>query len=117
QELNPDIKDDELKTFYKELSQTQNVVVIVPSYYRASYWRDQADLILNFNNLNEGVSKLKRGHVGLIVVINKYDGIDLPKRACTVLVIDGLPDVRRKIDKIEEGALQGSGETLGGKIE
>ncbi|MBC5638693.1 hypothetical protein H8S33_18125 [Ornithinibacillus sp. BX22] len=74
-------------------------------------------MILNSKNLHAGVEKLKEEHVGLVVVINKYDGIDLPKSACTVLVIDGLPDVRRKIDKIEESALQGSELVLNNKIQ
>lgn len=108
QELNPDIEDDDLKKFYKTLSQSQNVVIIVPSNFRAKYWEDVADKILRSNNLYQGVNELKTRHVGLVVVINKYDGIDLPKRACNVLVIDGLPDVRRKIDKIEQGVLHGS---------
>ncbi|MGP4039558.1 DEAD/DEAH box helicase family protein [Gracilibacillus sp. D59] len=108
QELNPEITDDQLKKFYKYLSKEQNVVILVPSNHRSSYWIDVADRILNARNLQEGVAELKNGHVGLVVVVNKYDGIDLPKDACTVLVIDRLPDVRRKIDKIEEGILQGS---------
>src|SRR5699024_12084821 len=40
-----------------------------------------------------------------------------PKKACTILDIDSLPDVRRKIDKIKESALQGSQATLRGKIQ
>ncbi|MGG3452308.1 DEAD/DEAH box helicase family protein [Domibacillus aminovorans] len=108
QELNPDIKDDDLKNFYKQLSTAYNVVIIVPSNYRAKYWGDVADKILWASNLYEGVNELKTRHVGLVVVVNKYDGIDLPKTACSVLVIDGMPDVRRKIDKIEQGVLQGS---------
>lgn len=117
QELNPSITDDQLKFFYKELSLSQNVVIIVPSNYRAQYWEDVADKIINSRNLYKGVEELKRGHVGLVVVINKYDGIDLPKGACTVLVIDGLPDVRRKIDKIEESALQGNELVVNEKIQ
>jgi hypothetical protein len=117
QELNPDITDDQLKAFYKELSLSQNVVVIVPSNYRAKYWEDVAVKILNSSNLHTGVAELKCGHVGLVVVVNKYDGIDLPKNACTVLIIDGLPDVRRKIDKIEEAALHGSEILIGNKIQ
>lgn len=111
QELNPEIKDDQLKAFYKDLSHAHNVVVIVPSYYRAKYWKDVAVKTLDSSNLQEGVASLKSGHVGLVVIVNKYDGIDLPKKACSILVIDGLPDVRRKIDKIEESALQGSDHT------
>lgn len=117
QELNPSIKNDELKRFYKELSTTENVVVIVPSKHRSLFWQDVADHILDSESLNSGVASLKRRHEGLVIVINKYDGIDLPKSACTVLVIDGLPDVRRKIDKVEESALQGTETTLGRKIQ
>src|SRR5699024_7331009 len=117
QELNSSIKDDELKVFYNELSSSENVVVIVPSYSRASYWEDVADLTLNYSNLNEGITKLQQGHLGLVIVIHKYDGIEQHKKACTILVNDGLPDVRRKIDKIKESALQGSQATLRGKIQ
>ncbi|MFE4525743.1 DEAD/DEAH box helicase family protein [Cytobacillus firmus] len=117
QELNTEISDVHLKSFYKDLSRKHNVVIIVPSNYRARFWEDVADKILNSRNLYSGVAELKNGHVGLVVVINKYDGIDLPKTACSVLVIDGLPDVRRKIDKIEQGALQGSDLLLNGTIQ
>lgn len=110
QELNPEISEDQLKAFFKNLSQNHNVVVIVPSMYRATYWADVADETLTASNIHEGVNKLKNGHVGLVVLVNKYDGIDLPKSACRVLVIDGLPDIRRKIDKIEQGMLFGSEE-------
>lgn len=108
QELNPKITDNELKGFYKYLSKEENVVIIVPSRYRANFWRDEADMILSSDTLETGVEKLKREHVGLVIIVNKYDGIDLPKKACTVLVIDGLPDARKKIDKIKEAILSGN---------
>lgn len=108
QELNPDITDEDIKEFLKKESKTRNVVVIVPSNYRAKFWADICDLMMTSEDLYEGISKLKSGHVGLAVMINKYDGIDLAKDACEILVIDGLPDVRRKIDKIEQGILMGT---------
>ena len=43
--------------------------------------------------------------------------VDLPDDACRVLVIDGLPDVRRRIDEIEQYSLEGSDELLGRKIQ
>jgi hypothetical protein len=112
QELNPDIKDEDIKDFLKEESKKHNVVVIVPSHYRSNFWRDSCDLLLTASNLQEGITKLKNGHVGLVVMVNKYDGIDLAKEACEILVIDGLPDVRRKIDKIEQGILFGTDDSL-----
>ncbi|WAH37473.1 DEAD/DEAH box helicase family protein [Alicyclobacillus dauci] len=112
QELNPDIKDEDIKDFLKEESKKHNVVVIVPSHYRSNFWKDSCDLVLTTSNLQEGITKLKNGHVGLVVMVNKYDGIDLAKEACEILVIDGLPDVRRKIDKIEQGILFGTDDSL-----
>lgn len=44
-------------------------------------------------NLKDTVERMRSGeHVGLVVVANKYDGIDLPQNACRILVIDGLPE-------------------------
>ena len=108
QVINPQLSDDEIKFFCKSISQDVNVVVIVPSEYRANFWRDQADLILLKDNLYKGVSRLKKEKVGLTILVNRYDGIDLPKDACRFLVIDGLPIVRRLIEKVESNILMGS---------
>ena len=108
QVINTNFTDDEIKEFCKKISQDVNVVVIVPSEYRANYWQDQADLILNKNNLYEGVNRLKRERVGLTILVNRYDGIDLPKDACRFLIIDGLPAVRRLIDAVESSIIMGS---------
>ena len=108
QVINTETTDEEIKQYCKSISQHMNVVVIVPSSYRANFWSDTADLTLTANDLYVGVEKLKKGHVGLAVLVNKYDGIDLPGNACRVLVIDGFPDVRRKIDKVHQSILLGS---------
>lgn len=108
QVINTETTDADVKAYCKVVSQHFNVVVIVPSNYRANFWKAIADLVLKASNLHEGIEKLKGGHVGLAILINKYDGIDLPGDSCRVLVIDGFPDVRRKIDKVEQSMLLGS---------
>lgn len=108
QVINTETTDDDIKAYCKTASKSVNVVVIVPSTYRANYWHDVADAILMSNNLYQGVDNLKNSHVGLTVLVNRYDGIDLPGDACRILVIDGFPDVRRKIDKVEQSILLGS---------
>ncbi len=108
QVINTETTDDEIKSYCKEASKYINVVVIVPSDYQASKWAKYADLILDKDNLYQGVEKLKNGLVGLTILVNRYDGIDLPGNACRLLVIDGYPDVRRKIDKVKQGILMGS---------
>lgn len=104
QVMNKRVTDEEVKERLKAMSQTYNVVIIVPSYNRAKYWRDVSDLELNINNLDQGVEQLKNGHVGLTVLVNKYDGVDLPGKACEILVIDGLPNTRSEFDCFEQNA-------------
>lgn len=105
QEINPSITDEEMKCKIKEVSRRVNTVVIVPSTQRAKFWEDVADVLIHKHNINESVKTLKDKHLGLIVLINRYDGIDLPNDSCRLLVLDGLPDVRSKYDLIEERAL------------
>ncbi|MDF2020012.1 MULTISPECIES: DEAD/DEAH box helicase family protein [unclassified Bacillus (in: firmicutes)] len=113
QEINPQLTEDQLKAYFKTLSKDVNVIVLVPSMYRAKYWEDSADLIVrNGPNLTGAIDRLKSQHVGMVVLINKYDGIDLPKSACEVLIVDGLPDVRSEFDKLEQIALRGSKQIL-----
>lgn len=111
QVINPELSDDNIKQLCSHAKKFMNVVIIVPSDYRANYWRDVADSILKKNNIHTGIASLKSTKAGLTVLVNRYDGIDLPNDACRLLVIDGLPDVRRMIDKVEEGILLGTDRT------
>lgn len=117
QELNNEITDDELKKYYKDLSKTHNVVIIVPSEYRLKYWKDVASLIIHKDNIETEIEELKINHKGLVVLVNRYDGIDLPNNACRVLVIDGLPNTRKLIDDITETQLLGSNKLINQKIQ
>ena len=117
QALNPKLTDDDVRGLAKRLSERYNVVVIVPSGYRAQYWSGVADQTLTAGNLREGVERLRSGHVGLTVLVNKYDGVDLPGDACRVLVLDGLPDVRGLVDRVREGALAGSDRTATERVQ
>ncbi|BFM11201.1 DEAD/DEAH box helicase family protein [Simiduia litorea] len=108
QVINTETTDEDIKKYANHASQNMNVVVIVPSQYRANYWSDISNLTLTASNLYDGVEKLKSAHIGLVVLVNRYDGVDLPGDACRLLIIDGFPDVRKKIDKIKQGILMGS---------
>jgi len=108
QELNPEISDDDIKALAVERAKTDNVVVLVPSSYRAGFWSDAASVQVTAVNLEEVVERLNKEHVGLAVFINKYDGIDLPHDGCRLLIIDSLPDARSRIDRVEQAMLHGS---------
>lgn len=117
QEIDPAITDDALKTFVKERSKDYNTVVIVPSDFRATFWADVADMVVKAENLQEAVDRLKTEHVGLVVLVNKYDGIDLPNEACRILVLDGLPQARRLYERVETNFLAGSEEAIGRQMQ
>ncbi|WP_298624810.1 DEAD/DEAH box helicase family protein [uncultured Legionella sp.] len=108
QALNTNMFDSDVKALCLELSKEYNVVVIVPSNKRVEFWEDEADLILNKDTILQGIEQLKTTHIGLTILVNKYDGIDLPEDACRLLVIDGLPTARNNIDKIRQSELSGS---------
>lgn len=108
QELNPEIADDELMTFVNWMSKSMNVVVIVPSIKRAAFWNPVAKQVLNAENLRAGVDAMRAGVVGVTVLVNKYDGVDLPGDACRALVIDGLPEIERPLDRWDGSTLENS---------
>jgi hypothetical protein len=108
QVINPALTDENIKTLCCHAAQFMNVVVIVPSESRANFWKDCAVLTLKKENIHNGIERLKSQKVGLVVLVNRYDGIDLPKDACRLLVIDGLPDTRRLIDKVNQSILMES---------
>ncbi len=108
QEINPKLKREELEQYILEKSQDINVVVIVPSKIQATKWTKYTNNIITADTLDAIVEKLKSQHVGLVIFINKYDGIDLPNDACRLLVIDELPSARNLRDKHKEETLKES---------
>jgi Helicase C-terminal domain len=119
QEINTDILDGQIKAFAAEYAKTQNVAVIVPSGARADFWADVVTqgMILTAENLEQGVDRLRKTNGNLAVLVNKYDGIDLPDDACRILVIDGVPDTRRLIDRCEQVTLSDSERYLSRQVQ
>jgi hypothetical protein len=117
QEINPEITEDDIKAAVRNLAETVNVVVLVPSARRSAYWGDVARVIANKDKIADTVDRLRREHLGLVVLVNKYDGIDLPGDACRVLVIDGLPEVYGGLDHREASVLGGSDSLFGRQMQ
>lgn len=117
QAYSPLIKDDDMKAKIIQYAETYNTVVIVPSEYRAKYWSDATRNIFSAINIKSGIDLIKSSSNGLYVFINKYDGIDLPDDACRIIVLDGLPDARTAIERINESYLQGSDNATKNKIQ
>ncbi|MFF4924243.1 DEAD/DEAH box helicase [Kitasatospora sp. NPDC001261] len=94
-----------------------NVVVLVPSTRASAAWAPYADRVHHVRDLEAGVAELKAGHVGLVVMVNKYDGVDLPGDACRVLVLDGVPRPMDATERREAAVLSGSPTLLARQIQ
>ena len=119
QALNTAITLTDIRELLIELSKEVNVVVIVPSDATASKWKDSASQILSgHEKVVEGVEKLRtNSQPGLTVIVNRYDGIDLPGDACRVLVIADLPEVTSYSDRLDNGILGDASINLKRQIE
>lgn len=114
QEINPSIGDDDIRLALREFANKMNVVVLVPSRKKAGLWEGIADRTAAADDIANLVADLQQGHIGLAVLIDKYDGIDLPDEACRILVIDGLPQYFGAIDR-REAVLLGETEAMVGR--
>jgi hypothetical protein len=109
QELNPQISHDDVQDAVAGIAKSHNVVVLVPSKAKAKLWADVSSLTVSTSaDVENAVEQLKAGHVGVVVIINRYDGIDLPDKACRLLVIDGLPYAYNGAERREAVALRDS---------
>lgn len=118
EQTHPRADEQDIRDLVRTLAAERNVVVIVPSTARADHWRPHASLVLDRTNLAEGVEELRADPArGLAVLLNRYDGVDLPGDACHVLVIDGLPEAVDGIERLDQAQLMGSAALLARQIQ
>lgn len=110
EELTPKFNKDEFKSILLEYSKTVKVVIIVPSGPAAVYWEDIASFTIYAENIVSDLAEFRKMKSGIAVLVNKYDGIDLPNDDCRILVIDELPDDRSLKEKIESTILENNKE-------
>ena len=109
QELSANTTHAQVRELAEAIAGTRNVVVLVPSWRQAREWVAEADLTASTaDDISAAVDRLKRGHVGIVVIVNRYDGIDLPDEACRLLIIDSLPFAYSGIERREAVALRDS---------
>ncbi|MBN9373898.1 MAG: hypothetical protein J0I40_00605, partial [Cellulomonas sp.] len=118
QEIMPEATEEQVRGMIASLAADRNVVVIVPSKTRAAAWAEYGPTVLDKDSIKDGVDQLRSGrHVGLVVFVNRYDGVDLPGDACHVLVIDGLPEALGGLDRLDEAYMVGSDTLLRRQIQ
>lgn len=68
------------------------IVAIVPSKRRTAQYESLGSVVAKKETINKCIEDLRNGIFGHpTVLVNRYDGIDLPDNACRILLIDSLP--------------------------
>lgn len=106
--INKELTEIEIRDALIQKAQSYNVIVLVPSFAMARYWEERGGIVLSSSNISRGVEVIKSRSNGLYVIVNRYDGIDLPDDACRILVIDGLPNISNMDDKYEQEVVRKS---------
>lgn len=85
------------------------MIALVPSTKSCRQYQSLGATITNASNIFDELDKLKKGYFSnLIVINNRYDGIDLPDESCRILIMDSLPYFDNLSDRYEEQACPNS---------
>lgn len=100
---NPNFTDDIMREQCMQWVKKRNinVAVIVPNKSVAKNWSEIGATLIDSDNIQVNLQRLKDSTGNVLVFINRYDGIDLINDMCRILVIDGMPTKESLKDKIE----------------
>ena len=86
---------------------------LVPSFYLAQDYSRVGGVVANRANLNDIIENIRNGHKSdLNVLVNRYDGINLPDADCRILIIDSLPICDNLSDRYEMNCREDSEVTI-----
>jgi len=96
-------RDTVIAQFAKPSHKRYGVVALVSSYRKSEDYETYDSKVARPGEILALIESLKKGNFdSTLVIVNRYDGIDLPDEACRILIIDGLPFSISLIDRYEE---------------
>lgn len=79
------------------------IVSLVSSFKKALLYSQLGSTIATTENIFSKITELKKGlYQSTLVIVNRYDGIDLPDEACRILILDSMPYFNSLSEKYEE---------------
>jgi len=88
-------------------------VALATSFARVKDWEKYGAVIADKESVGDVINELRKGEFEkTVVLVNRYDGIDLPDDTCRMLIFDGKPYSESLIDLYEEGCRPDSVSTL-----
>lgn len=92
---------------------TSGVVALTTSFSKTKDWESYKSVIADKKSVNDKISELRKGQFeNTLVLVNRYDGVDLPDDTCRTLIFDGSPYSESLIDLYEESCRPKSASTL-----
>jgi replicative superfamily II helicase len=91
------------------------IVALCPSFKGTRDWEKYGAAVADTNNIETEIGGLKGGNFAkTLVIVNRYDGIDLPDSSCRVLIMDSRPYSESVLDRYMERCL-GTSESISAK--
>ncbi|MFY2565748.1 DEAD/DEAH box helicase [Achromobacter ruhlandii] len=88
-------------------------VGLTPSVARSKDWASYGAIITDKTNVDDVIDGLRKGYYEkTVVLVNRYDGIDLPDSTCRILMFDSKPFSESLIDLYAERVRPNSKATL-----
>jgi len=92
---------------------TSGTVALATSFARIGDWEAYGAIVAKKDTVAKEITRLRSGSFEkVLVLVNRYDGIDLPDDMCRVLLLDGKPFSESLIDLHEESCRVDSVATL-----
>ena len=92
------------------------VVAITPSSGQANYWKGAGAEVSKVQDMSTSIENLKlnvklNDAKRVLVLVNEYDGVDLPDSTCRILCLDSLPSYNTLTDRYLQEMRPTSGDT------
>ena len=101
--INEDFTREKMIEYFAGLKYKFGVVAIVPTWKKQKDYKDYNCNLATSENIFSEIADLKKGIFNKVLVLaNRYDGIDLPDAACRILILDSLPFFTNMNDIYEE---------------
>lgn len=87
----------------KSKNREYGVIALTPSFAQSEIWKELGAKVSKSDSIDEDITNLKNGDFdNCNVLVNRYDGIDLPDNSCRVLIIDSKPYAQNLSDRYQE---------------
>lgn len=97
--LNENCKKEKDIDIAKRIIRDKKALILVPSYRREEVWKDVLTK-QEKDNVTEKIEKFKQSNLpDKLLLVSRYDGVDLPGDTCRVMVIDDLPSSLNPLER------------------